>query len=81
MKISSFKLLRFLVITLVVGTAILSALQFATEAEAEVLLCTNTGKACDDDGDCTRGNPTCFCAIVAGKGVCREDFAIPPITK
>jgi hypothetical protein len=85
MKASSFKLLKFVFIALIVGTAILSVLQLETPADAEVLLCTHTGQPCFEDDDCTRNNPTCFCANanpdIGQAGICREDFALPPIGK
>ena len=78
MKNHPFRLFYLIAIALIAGVAIISGLQFQAEA-ADLLLCSNTGQPCRSDADCTRVNPTCFCANVnptTRVGVCRGDLEI-----
>jgi hypothetical protein len=76
MKKRSFRPFYLIAIALIAGLAIVSGLQFQAEADV-LLLCSNTGQACRSDLDCTRVNPTCFCANVnptTKVGICRGDL-------
>jgi hypothetical protein len=78
MRIHPFRLIKLVTFVLFVGVAIVSGLQLQAEADA-LLLCSNTGRQCRSDLDCTRVNPTCFCANIdprTGLGFCRGDLEV-----
>jgi hypothetical protein len=78
MRNHPFRLIKLVAFVLFVGVAIVSGLQLQAEAD-ELLLCSNTGQPCRSDLDCTRLNPTCFCANInptTRVGICRGDLEI-----
>ena len=80
MRNRSIGLIKVVAIALIALTATISAVQLRADAvDADLLLCTNTGQQCRSDSDCTRTNPTCFCANInptTRVGICREDFGV-----